>query len=1194
MSERKFAHLHCHTHYSLLDGVSRVPELVAQVKSLGMTACAITDHGNLFGAVEFYSECRKAGINPVVGMEAYVAPGSRLVKKAKNRGDAGHHLTLLAKNRIGWHNLIKMASIASLEGYYYVPRIDHEVLRAHSEGIVCLSGCVSSEFSRLILADKDEDARALLMRLEKVFGENLYVEIQDNGLQIQAVCRKGAVDAANRCGLPLVATSDAHYLKQEDGTAQEVLLCINMGNKLSDPNRMRSGDDGSDKASDQFYVCGPDDMYNRMPLYGDAIRKSQEIADGCDIQLDLKARHYPVFTPPPGRRPEEYLRELCEAGLTERYGSEPPPEARARLEHELGIICKMQFASYFLIVWDFVRFARDNGIPCGARGSGVGAIVSYVLYLSHVCPLKYGLLFERFLDPNRAEAPDIDIDFCQDRREEVIAYVRRKYGDDAVAQIATFGTMAARAAIRDVARVLDVPLADADRLAKLVPEKPGTTLDDALAQSSELSDEYNGNLKTRAWIDLARKLEGTNRNAGTHAAGIVISHGPLVNHVPLQRVTRKGDKADAGAGGVTTQWVMGDLEKVGLLKMDFLGLKNLTILDRAVQIIGEVRGEWVDIDDLPEGDRDTYAMLQKGDTAGVFQFESSGIREMLKRMRPDCLDDLIAANALYRPGPLDGGLVDSFINRKHGQEPVPKVHPVYDSVLEKTYGVIVFQEDVMRILNRLGGIELAKAYACIKAISKKKHDVINANEKAFVEGAKAQGMSEEKALEIFGQICLFAGYGFNKSHSSAYANIAYQTAFLKAHYRPEYTAAMLTSDVSDRDSLVAHIDDSRRAGVNVLPPDVNVSDVIFTTDAAGRVVFGLAAVKGLGEGAAREVVRARREGGSFCGLTDFFEKVDVQKCGKSHTEKLIDAGAFDGLLPPGGHRAQLVAMLPRLADGASRTQKDRRRGRRSLFETLEADPDSMTVSDDLPAAEPWTTAELLRREKETLDMYLSSHPLAAWASEIAAFSTHSVGELAGAAGRKVVVGGLISGVRLMNTKNSRPGAPTRYARFKLEDMASVVECVMWPDAYEKFGPGLVDDAVVYATATGQENRDKVELVVARLTPVEGGAAALARGLAVRVFTGGTHPSLLDRLAVALAKFRGPPRAQRVPVFLVVSDPAGRMAELKADDEWAVCPTAVSVPDLEELVGVGNVRFMGSNRASRSLPGPADGARPGGG
>ncbi|HZZ80419.1 MAG TPA: DNA polymerase III subunit alpha, partial [Gemmataceae bacterium] len=839
MANRPFVHLHCHTHYSLLDGASRIPELCAHAKSLGMNSIAMTDHGNLFGAIEFYKECHAAGLNPIVGYEAYVAPTSRTDRTMKKRGESGYHLTMLAQNIVGFKNLVKLASLAYLEGYHYVPRIDKELLEAHAEGIIVLSGCASSEFSDYILLDQMDKARETAQWFHRVFKKNFYVEIQNNGLDIQKRCAEGAIEIANDLGLPLVATSDAHYLKQEDNYAHDVLLCINTGRLLKDENRMRYG-------SDQFYVRPPEEMYKLFPDHEAAVKRSQEIADRCDLKLDFKARHFPVFTPPEKKTAEKYLRELAEAGLVERYGPTAPAEAQARLEaakerleHELGIICKMGFASYFLIVWDFVRFAISKNIPAGARGSACGAIVSYVLRLSNVCPLEYDLLFERFLDPNRSEAPDIDIDFCQERREEVIQYVREKYGEASVAQIGTFGTMAAKAALKDVGRVMDVPLEHVNRLTGMVPKVLNISLPESLQQSPDLKREYDSNADVRKLVDIAIKLEGTNRNAGTHAAGVVIANGPITDYVPVQRITRKDGKEGSI---ITTQWVMGDLEKVGMLKMDFLGLRTLTVVENTLKLIRKTRLKRPDsleeikdrdprtYDLLKNGldaqsltDGPTYQLLQRGDARGVFQLESDGIRELLKRMKPDNIRDLIATNALYRPGPLSGGMVDAYVNRKHGREKPTYVHEIMEKVLKETFGILVYQEQCMRILNQLGGIELASAYACIKAISKKKEDIINARKVDFIKGAKERGVPEETATEIFGLIVHFGGYGFNKSHSAAYAKLGYQTAYLKTHYPAEFMAALLTSEIEDsnkRDIMVEHIDDARRLGAEVLPPNI--------------------------------------------------------------------------------------------------------------------------------------------------------------------------------------------------------------------------------------------------------------------------------------------------------------------------------------------------------------------------------------
>jgi DNA polymerase-3 subunit alpha len=1166
-----FVHLHCHSHYSLLDGANRVPELVAHVKKLGMNACAITDHGNLFGAVEFYLECKKAGINPVIGYEAYVAHGKRTEREAKKRGDAGYHLTLLAKNVTGFRNLIKMASAAYLEGHHHVPRIDKELLEAHHEGLICLSGCASSEFSEFILKEQMAEAEKVCTRFAQLFGKDFYVEVQNNGLDVQRTCAKGAVEIANKLGLPLVATSDAHYLTREDAPAHDVLLCINTRRTLKDPNRMRYGN-GDGRMIDQFYVCGPEEMYRRFPELPDAVRRSQEIADGVDIQLNLKARHFPVFAPPPGRTPEQYLRELCEKGLHERYRGEPPQAARDRLEHELDVICRMGFASYFLIVWDFVHFAVEQGIPCSARGSGCGALVSYVLKLSHVDPLEYDLLFERFLDPNRSEAPDIDIDFCQDRRDEVIAYVKRKYGEASVAQIATFGTLAARAAIKDVGRVLDVPLERVVQLTGLIPKTLGITLDESLQQSPELRQAYDSDPDVRALIDIARKLEGTNRNAGTHAAGVVIANGPLSDYVPLQKVVRRDE--EAGSRGeepvVTTQWVMGDLEKVGLLKMDFLGLRTLTLLDKALRLIEKTRGEKIDLYQLPLDDPETYQLLQRGDAKGVFQFESDGIRELLKRMRPDNIRDIIAGAALYRPGPLGGGMVDAYINCKHGRETPVYAHPVMEEVLAETYGVMVYQEQIMRILNRLGGIGLSSAYACIKAISKKNTPIIDARRVDFLKGAQERGVPKETAEDIFAKIVYFGGYGFNQSHTCAYAYVSYQTAYLKTHYTPEFMAALLSSEIEDgnkRDVLVDHIADARRMGVEVLAPDINVSDGEFTVH-GGKIVFGLTAIKGVGRGASEDVVRARAAGGPFKDLFDFCERIDLKILNRATIERLIKAGALDRF---GGHRAQLMHLLPRALQAAVDRQNDRRVGQRNLFDTsaaAAAAPAAAEEREALPDVPPWPETEKLKHEKEVLDFYFSSHPLAQLEGELRRYATHRVADLNGLpADQEVTLGGMLTQVQYRTTKKARNGN-SRYLLCRLEDFTGAARCVMWPDDLARFKGELKDDDVCVVKGTIDRSREEVNVVLTRVLSLEQAKGQLARELHLLLRLGRQRPDDVNRLADILRQTPGP-----CQVIVTVKDEAERKCVLKLGRQFAVNPSTFARDQLEDLLGPDAVKLL---------------------
>lgn len=1193
MPQPSFVHLHCHSHYSLLDGASRIPELVARAKELGMNALALTDHGNLYGAIEFYQECKSAGINPILGYEAYVAPGKRTDRDARRRGDASNHLTLLARNITGFHNLIKMASAAFLEGFHYVPRIDKELLTAHKDGIICLSGCASGEFSELILKDQIEEAMCLAEWYASLFGENFYIEIQNNGLEIQRRCAEAAIDIANRLGLPLVATSDAHYLCQADSAAHDVLLCINTGKTRGDENRLRYG-------SDQFYVRSAEEMYALFPNQADAVRRTQEIADTCCVELDFKTRHFPVFTPPHRKKPETYLRELCAQGLEQRYGKPVPQAAADRLRHELDTIIRMGFASYFLIVWDFVRFAHEQGIPASARGSACGSLVSYVLGLSHVDPLEYDLLFERFLDPNRNEAPDIDIDFCQEGRDRVIAYVRQKYGEESVAQIATFGTLQARAALRDVGRVLGMPLARVDQITKLIPPTLGITLDESLKQSLDLRREYDNDPQVRELVDIARKLEGTNRNAGTHAAGVVIADGPLTDFVPLQRVIRKGESISSdqrsasveqqladdqeasqefssrnplpASQGFTTQWVMGDLEKVGLLKMDFLGLRTLTLLNNAVRLIHKNHGVKIDLQRLPLDDAKTYALLQRGDTRGVFQFEKDGIRELLKRLRPDNIRDIIACTALYRPGPLQGGMVDAYVNRKHGREKPVYQHPIMEEVLRETHGVMVYQEQIMRILNRLGGIELSSAYACIKAISKKKQEIIDQRREEFIRGGVERGASEATVREIFDLITYFGGYGFNKSHSAAYAHISYQCAYLKAHYTAEFMAALLSSEIEDgnkRDNLVEHIEDARRLGVPVLAPDINKGDMEFTV-VDGKIVFGLTAIKGVGRSAAGAIVEARQAGGPFKDFFDFCERIDLKAVSRAAIERLIKAGALDSF----GHRAQLMHVLPRALQAASEAQKDRRQGQRNLFDTFASAAETLaeaspTVAESLPDVPEWSHSEKLRHEKEALDFYFSSHPLAQFSDDLRRFSPYSVDKLGTLApNQEVILGGMFTQIRFQNTKKARNGN-TRYVRCKLEDLTGSVECVMWPDDFVRYKDEFVEDRVCFVKGAVERSREEPGLVLTRVFDINQARRELTRGLFLTMSLEVHRPCDIDSLAHVLKRAPGP-----CPVYLKVRDPVGKQAVLKLGENFRIDPMKISTGELEMILGVGCVAFAG--------------------
>ncbi len=1117
---RPFTHLHCHSHYSLLDGASPIGKLLQRAKSHGMSALAITDHGNLHGSLEFYRKAKELGINPILGYEAYVAPGSRFERDAASSKEAAYHLTLLAKNRTGFKNLIRLASIASLEGFYFKPRIDKQVLEAHSEGIICLSGCVSSEFSRAILKGYDTDsaiqeAMEVTQWFEKTFGDRFFIEIMNNKLEIQRQQMAGAIEVANRVGIPLVATSDAHYVDREDADVQDVLLCISTGKFRTDRNRMQM--EGT-----EFYLRSQEEMYSHFPGHADAVARSQEIADSVDIDLDLGSRNFPSYTIPEKLTADEYLRKLCMEGLLARYAKNPDMLVDGklvqvvldRLDRELGVIQKLGFSNYFLIVWDFVRYAREINVPATARGSGVGALVCYALYLSHVCPMKYDLLFERFLDESRLEAPDIDIDFCQERRGEIIRYVKEKYGEANVAQIGTFGTLKARGAIKDVGRTLGLPLNRVAEVSEMVPDDPKITIKDALEQSEDLRKLYDNDPDIHELIDFASKLEGMARNIGTHAAAVVIADKPLTEYVPLMRVSGKED--------IITQWSMGDVEAAGLLKMDFLGLRNLTILSKSVDIIEQTTGERIDPLDFPLDDVATFDLLKRGETKGVFQLESGGIRDLLQRMKPDHFHDIIATNALYRPGPLEGGMVDDYVAIKHKKKVAVYLHPVIEEILEETNGVMVYQEQVMRILNRLGGIELAKAYTCIKAISKKKESLIAANAEKFLGGCQEKGLSKKEAEDFWNMILKFAGYGFNKSHSTAYALLAYQTAYLKAHYKVEFMAALLTGDIPNRnfkrkDGLVEHLEDCQRMNIPVESPNVNTCRADFSV-AEGKIFFGLSAIKGCGGSAAEAIAAQRLKNGPFRDIFDFCERVDVSQCGRATIEALIRAGGMDCF---GARRSQLMVVVEKALQGGASKLKDRKSGQMSLFDDFEEVVEDTKIV--LPEIPEFPEKELLAMEKEVLGYYLTAHPLSAFETTLKAFCSHTSSTIKLCKNRdEVLMGGMISSIKIAHTKNPKPGQSSKYANFDLEDMDGFVRSICWPDGMEKYGDMIQPDAVVLVRGkVDKRGEDEVNFIVDEMIPIAEADTKFTTGIHI-VYDQQKHkPELIHKIREVLRGYPGP-------------------------------------------------------------------------
>ena len=1172
---KPFVHLHCHSHYSLLDGAGDIGKLVKRAVDHGMNALALTDHGNLHGALEFYRKAKDAGINPIIGYEAYIAPGSRFDKGgASSSKAASYHLTLLAQNRTGFKNLIKLASAASLEGFYFKPRIDKEILEKYNEGIVCLSGCVSSEFSRAILKgiqtkEHEEEAKKIAGWFHKVFGDRYFIEIMNNDVDIQRTQLEGAVDIANKMGLPLVATSDCHYVNQEDAEAQDIMLCINTGRFRTDNTRMKM-------ENDQFFLRSPQQMYEKFPGLEDAVGRSQEIADTVDIQLEFNKYFFPSFPCPDELTPLDYLRKLCEQGLMERYEGDDEriidgklsDEVMARLDRELDVIEKLGYPTYFLIVWDFVNHARDIGIRATARGSGVGAIVCYALYMSHVCPLRYDLLFERFLDESRTEPPDIDIDFEKERRIEVIDYVKERYGSEMVCQIGTFGTLAAKAAIKDTGRALGIPLSRVNQITELVPDELKITIAKSLEKSADLKMIYDGDPEIRELLDLAMKIEGLARNVGTHAAAVVIADKPLTEYVPLGRVPGKQD--------VITQWAMVDVEASGLLKMDFLGLRNLTILSRTVKLVEQTTGTTIDPLKFPLDDKPSYALLQRGETKGVFQLESGGIRDLLQRMKPDTFNDIIATAALYRPGPLEGGMVDDYVNIKHGRQQPEYKHPVLKEILEETNSIMVYQEQVMRILNRLGDVPLAKAYTCIKAISKKKQALIDANHDVFIAGSIKNGLAEKDAEDIWNLIVKFAGYGFNKSHSTAYALVAYQTAYLKAHYPVEFMAALLSSDISGRnfkrkDALVEHMEDCDRMDIEVLPPNVNQSDADFGV-LDGKIPFALSAIKACGGSTAISIEEERKKNGPFKDIFDFCERVDPHDCNRSSIETLIKAGAFDCF---GAKRSQLAAVLERAMQAGAKVQADKKTGQASFFDAFEEEDDADSNGESsaavpLPDIEEWPDREKLLAEKEVLGFYLDSHPLAEFENKLATFRTHTTESMADCKDRdEVIAGGMISSIKIAHTKNPKPGAPSKYANFDLEDMAGSVRCICWPKGFAVCGERIQPDAVVLAKAKidRRGGGDEINLIIDELTPLDELDSRYTHGIRIRLDEAEHDEKTVSNVREIVRGYPG-----NKDLLLAMQLCEGETVHFKAD-KFRVDITPQLRERLDDLLGTGHYKLL---------------------
>ena len=1063
MKHMKFTHLHVHSHYSLLDGLPKIDELLDYVKELGMTSVALTDHGVMYGAVEFYKKAKAKGIKPIIGCEVYTA-FEKLTDKRPNIDARRNHLILLAKNEQGYKNLVKLVSIAHLEGFYYKPRIDEETLEKYSEGLIGLSACIQGKIPRLLLANKNDEAEGTAKKYEKFFGKgNFYLELQHHAnIPEQISANKKLIELSKKTCIPLVATNDIHYLRKEDAEAQDLLMLINTGADANDPERLSM-------AQDNFSIISPEEMAEYFKEIPEAIENTQKIAEACDFKMELGRTKLPVFPLPEGKTAEEYLEELCWNGIEARYGL--PAQAGKnydqkvtdRLKYELSVVAKTGFAGYFLIVQEFVKWAKDNRIVVGpGRGSAGGSIIAYLSGITNVDPLKHNLLFERFLNPERISMPDIDMDFADRRRDEVIKHVAEKYGQDHVAQIITFGTMAARAVVRDVGRALQYTYSYCDQMAKMIPM--GMDLNETLEKVSEFSDLYNSDDQAKKLIDLGKKLEGVARHASTHACGVVISAEPLTNSVPLQRSTREGEE------GIITQYEMHGIEDLGLLKIDFLGLKNLTIIEDTLSRIYVLYNQLkIDLDKIPENDPKTFELLQNALTTSVFQLESDGMKRYLKELVPTNFEDITAMVALYRPGPMQ--FIPDYIARKHGNQTINYLHPKLEPILKDTYGICIYQEQLMKIAQEVCGFTLGEADVLRKAIGKKIPELLAAQETKFIEGAvknlpaQAGGASKKVGEELWQWILPFAAYGFNKSHSAAYATIAYQTAYLKSHYPVEFMASVLTSEKADVERIAFLIDECKKMNVEVLPPNINESLKNFTVvPEKNQIRFGLLAVKNVGVNIIDAVVEERKTNGPFKSIGDFVTRIHSKDMNKKSMEALIKSGAFDSL----GERGQLLANLEKLLEIARENNKNGNSKQIGLFASV---PAVSAINIKLDVANPATNFEKLGWEKELLGLYVSSHPLNDFKKLFETKTTPLIKIDSAMVDKKLVFGGLISSVKKIITKNGKP-----MLFIKLEDLTGKAEVVIFPNLLERNPAALQENKIVFVAGRVDDRNSEIKIV----------------------------------------------------------------------------------------------------------------------
>ncbi len=1159
--QSQFVHLHLHTDYSMLDGACDVEKLCQRVKEMGMPAVAMTDHGNIFGAVHFVNAAKHEGVKPIVGCELYVCKkDDHNIERTPPEGDTYNHLLVLAENEEGYRNLVKITSEASLHGFYYKPRVSKRFLAEHSRGLIGLSGCLKGEVAERLTEGNYDAARAASAGYRDIFGkDNFYLEIQDQGLAMEHRIHPGLFQLEKDLGLPLVATNDSHYLCEDDAHAQDVMLCIQTGKSIHDTGRMKF--EGT-----QFFVKSHDEMQRVFKDSPDVLTRTLDIAERCSLRLEKVATPFPQFDVPVGFTIDSYFVHVTREGFARRLEALRPLHEQSRLKHsisdyeqrlerELGIIQQMKFPGYFLIVWDFIRYAREHEIPVGpGRGSAAGSLVSYALGITDIDPLQHELLFERFLNPERISMPDIDIDFCMNRRGEVINYVTQKYGRDNVAQIITFGTMATKAAIKDVGRAMDIPYADVDRIAKMVPTQLNITIDQAIADSPQLREAMEKDGQIRELIETAKKLEGMVRNSGVHAAGVVISPRPLTELVPLHKT--KNDE-------IVTAFDMVAIEKMGLLKMDFLGLTTLTILTDTLKLIAQTKGTPITLEGIPLEDAETYQkVFHKGLTSGVFQFESHGMRDVLRRYQPNSIEDLTALNALYRPGPIQGGMIDDFVDRKHGRKKVEYELPELKEILQETLGVIVYQEQVMQVANRLAGYSMGEADLLRRAMGKKKVEEMAQQRERFVEGAAQRKYPPKKIEKIFDLMAQFAGYGFNKSHSAAYALLAYQTAYLKTHYPVEFMAALLTSVTGSTDDVVKYINECREMGIAVDAPDINVSHANFTPHGEA-IRFGLAAVKNVGGNAIESIVAARKKLGRFKSIFEFCENVDLRLLNKRVMESLVKSGAMDSL----GRRAQLMAVLDKAMEQAQKAQRDAESGQHGLFGIFQEEH-AEAHNDKLPNVPDWDEHMRLAAEKEILGFFISGHPLEKYKDKLEDLKALRLDEIATMKqstnkDETILTAGIITNVRVQKSKRGE-----FYAQATLEDMTGSMDMIVFPEAYKRIGEKVkLEVPVLVKAGVRIEEGANPKITAAEITPLDDAKVTLPRAIRIRVpletaaeaTIDGLHSLFLDRKGEAKVLFD----VERQGDFMVVMEAEG----------YNVIPDRNFISRVEQLCGRGSVRVI---------------------